>query len=142
MGRIVYLLDTNILSEPAKKNPDSNVMQRFEDHDGQFATSAIVWHELNYGCASLPDSKRKSELQSYLSTLANNGLLILPYDHAAAEWFAQQRAALKACGKTAAYVDGEIAAVAAVNNLTLVTRNTDDFRFFEGLEIENWFEQS
>jgi tRNA(fMet)-specific endonuclease VapC len=142
MGRIAYLLDTNILSEPAKKNPDSNVMQRFEERDGQFATSSIVWHELNYGCATLPDSKRKAVLQSYLSTLANNGLLILPYDLAAAEWFAQQRAALKACGKTAAYVDGEIAAVAAVNNLTLVTRNTDDFRFFEGLEIENWFEQS
>jgi tRNA(fMet)-specific endonuclease VapC len=142
MGRIVYLLDTNILSEPAKKNPDSNVMQLFEEHDGQFATSAIVWHELNYGCAALPDSKRKSELQSYLSTLANNGLLILPYDHSAAEWFAQQRAVLKVCGKTAAYVDGEIAAVAVVNNLTLVSRNTDDFQFFEGLIIENWFEQS
>jgi tRNA(fMet)-specific endonuclease VapC len=49
---------------------------------------------------------------------------------------------LKACGKTAAYIDGEIAAVAAVNNLTLVTRNTDDFQFFDGLVIENWFEQS
>ncbi len=139
MGRIVYLLDTNILSEPAKKNPDSNVMQRFEELDGQFATSAIVWHELNYGCATLPDSKRKAALQSYLSTLANNGLPILPFDHDAAEWFAQQRADLKACGKTAAYVDGEIAAVAAVNNLTLVTRNTDDFQFFDGLVIENWF---
>jgi tRNA(fMet)-specific endonuclease VapC len=139
MGRIVYLLDTNILSEPAKKNPDANVMQRFEKHDGQFATSAMVWHELCYGCASLPDSKRKSALQAYLATLADNGLLILPYDHAAAEWFAQQRVALKACGKTAAYVDGEIAAVAAVNNLTLVTRNLDDFQFFSGLVIENWF---
>ncbi len=115
-------------------------MQRFAEHDGQFASSAIVWHELNYGCNALADSKRKSELQSYLSTLANNGLLILPYDHAAAEWFAQQRAALKACGKTAAYVDGEIAAVAAVNNLTLVTRNTNDFQYFAGLVLENWFE--
>lgn len=142
MGRIVYLLDTNILSEPAKRNPDSKVMQRFEEHDGHFATSALVWHELNYGCASLPDSKRKSQLQSYLSTLANNGLLILPYDQLAAEWFAKQRAALNASGKTPAYVDGEIAAVAAVNNLTLVTRNIDDFRFFEGLVVENWFEQS
>lgn len=140
MGGIIYLLDTNILSEPAKKNPDSDVMQRFEEHDGQFATAAIVWHELNYGCASIPDSKRKSELQSYLSMLANNGLLILPYDSSAAEWLAQQRAALKACGKTAAYGDGEIAAVAAVNNLTLVTRNTNDFQLFEGLVIENWFE--
>lgn len=140
MGRIIYLLDTNILSEPARKNPDDKVMQKFEEHDGQFATSAIVWHELNYGCESLPDSKRKLQLQSYLSTLVNNGLIVLPYDQYSAEWFAQQRASLKAYGKTVAYADGEIAAVAAVNNLTLVTRNTDDFQFFENLVIENWFE--
>lgn len=140
MGRIAYLLDTNILSEPARKNPDANVMKRFAEHDGQFATSSIVWHELNYGCASLPNSKRKTQLQSYLSTLLDNGLLILPYDLSAAEWFAEQRAILKASGKTAAYVDGEIASVAAVNNLKLVTRNIADFQYFENLDLENWFE--
>jgi len=140
MGRIKYLLDTNILSEPARQKPNDNVMQHFLEYDGQYVTAAIVWHELQYGCALLADSKRKTQLQMYLSTLQDNGLIILPYDQAAAEWFASQRAILKQQGKTAAYADGEIAAIAAVNNLTLATRNIDDFQGYDNLILDNWFE--
>ena len=140
MGRIKYLLDTNILSEPARQKPNAKVMQRFTEYDGQYGTGAIVWHELQYGCALLPDSKRKIQLQGYLLTLQDNGLIIFPYDQAAAEWFASQRAILKEQGKTAAYADGEIAAIAAVNNLTLATRNIDDFYDYKNLLLDNWFE--
>lgn len=93
-----------------------------------------------YGRELLAKSKRKTELQSYLLTLQNSGLIILPYDHKAAEWYAKQRAVLKEQGKIPAYADGEIAAIAAVNNLTLVTRNTDDFSDFKKLELSNWFD--
>lgn len=140
MGRIIYLLDTNVLSEPARIKPNDNVMKRFENFNGKFATASIVWHELVYGCALLPNSKRKSQIQSYLSTLLDNGLVIFSYNQSAAEWFGRQRASLQAQGKTVAYADGEIAAVAAVNNLTLVTGNTDDFQGFENLMLENWFD--
>jgi tRNA(fMet)-specific endonuclease VapC len=47
---------------------------------------------------------------------------------------------LQAKGKAVAYADGEIAAVSAVNKLTLVTRNTEDFESFENLMLENWFD--
>ncbi len=140
MGRINYLLDTNILSEPARKKPNIKVMQHFAQYDGQYVTAAIVWHELQYGCELLAESKRKTELQSYLLTLQNGGLIILPYEQLAAEWYAKQRAILKAQGKISAYADGEIASIAAVNNLILVTRNTGDFSDFKNLELDNWFE--
>ncbi|MBW6452180.1 MAG: type II toxin-antitoxin system VapC family toxin [Methyloprofundus sp.] len=140
MGRIIYLLDTNILSEPARKIPDMKVMQRFSESDGQYATAAVVWHELQYGCELLANSKRKTQLQSYLSTLQDNGLIIIPYEKKAAEWFALQRVSLKRHGKTVTYVDGEIASIAAVNNLTLVTRNMDDFVNYKNLKLDNWFE--
>ena len=139
MGRISYLLDTNILSEPARQQPSVKVMQCFSEYDGQYVTAAIVWHELQYGCALLPDSKRKQQLQDYLSTLLDNGLIILPYDQIAAEWFAENRAILKMQGKTMAYADGEIAAIAAVNKLILVTRNTNDFQNYKNLALVNWF---
>jgi len=139
MEQINYLLDTNILSEPARKEPDPNVMQRLAECNGQYVTAAIVWHELQYGCELLAKSKRKTQLQSYLLMLQNNGLVILPYDQIAAEWYAKQRAVLKAKGKIPAYADGEIAAISAVNNLTLVTRNTDDFSGFKNLSLDNWF---
>jgi tRNA(fMet)-specific endonuclease VapC len=69
MGRIKYLLDTKILSEPALKTPNTNVMQAFAQYDDQYATAAIVWHELQFGCELLANSKRKTALQSYLLAL-------------------------------------------------------------------------
>lgn len=140
MGRINYLLDTNILSEPARKTPNQNVMHCFSRYDGQYVTASIVWHELQYDCELLANSKRKTELQSYLQALQNGGLIILPYSKIAAEWYAKQRAILNEQGKMPAYADGEIAAIAAANNLTLVTRNIDDFSEFKNLELDNWFE--
>lgn len=140
MGRINYLLDSNILSEPARREPNADVMENLAKHDGEYATAAIVWHELNYGCHLLPQSKRKTQLLSYLAMLRDSNLIILPFDQSAAEWFAQERARLKSTGLTCAYADGEIAAVAIANKLTLVTRNTSDFAYFQNLSVQNWFE--
>ena len=68
--------------------------------------------------------------------LQDGGLIILPYGQIAAEWYAKQRATLKTQGEIPTYADGEIA---AVNDLTLVMRNTDDFSDFKNLELDNWF---
>ena len=65
-------------------------------------------------------------------------MLILPYDDRAAEWHAKERARLSVKGSTPSFVDGQIAAIAQVNGLILVTRNIDDFKPFDGLKIENW----
>lgn len=142
MGRISYLLDSNILSEPARLMPDDKVLQQLADHDGEYATAAIVWHELAYGCELLAVSKRKKQLQSYLAMLLANGLIVLPYDQAAADWYAKERARLQRHGLTCAYADGEIAAIAATQQLILVTRNTLDFGNFRNLALQNWFEQA
>ena len=82
MGKISYLLDSNILSEPAHLRPDEKVLRQLADHDGEYATASIVWHELVYGCELLAASKRKKQLQSYLAILLANGLTILRFDQA------------------------------------------------------------
>jgi len=69
-----------------------------------------------------------------------NGLIILPFDQAAADWYAKERARLQRQGKTCAYANGEIAAIAVTQKLTLVTRNTQDFENFQKLVLQNWFE--
>jgi len=140
MGRISYLLDSNILSEPARLQPNEKVLQQLADHDGQYATASIVWHELVYGCELLATSKRKKQLQSYLTMLLANGLQVLPFDQTAADWYAKERARLQKQGKTCVYADGEIAAIAVSQNLILVTRNMKDFDGFQNLALENWFE--
>ena len=45
----------------------------------------------------------------------------------------------KSRGRTPPYVDGQIAAIAKVNELILVTRNTGDFVEFVDLKVQNWF---
>jgi len=93
-----------------------------------------------YGCELLAASKRKSRIQSYLDMLLDNGLVILPFDQSAADWYGKERARLKRDGKTCTYADGEIAAIGATRNLTLVTRNTQDFESFQRLALINWFD--
>jgi len=63
---------------------------------------------------------------------------VLPYDRHAAQWHARQSARLKDEGRTPPFVDGQTAAIAAVNGLTLVTHDVTDFAALEGLTVEDW----
>jgi len=137
---VKYLLDTNIISEPMKLQADARIMNRLALDSIFSCTSATVWHELWHGVKLLNDGMRKSELESYLNLLIDDGFTILPYCQEAAEWLADERVRLKSEGIIPPKYDSEIAAVASVNKLTLVTRNINDFSFFHGLSVENWFD--
>jgi tRNA(fMet)-specific endonuclease VapC len=49
-----------------------------------------------------------------------------------------ERARLDRVGKTAPFVEGQIASIALVHNLALVTKNVRDFVSFIGLRVEDW----
>lgn len=108
-------------------------------HEGELATCSVVWHELRFGAARLPASKKRSAIEAYLEEAVRGALPILPYDEAAASWHAHERARLGKRGRTPSAADGQIASIARVNDLVLVTGNLKDFRRFEALEVENWF---
>lgn len=137
---IKYLLDTNVVSEPLKPAPNENTMRNLELHQAEIATASPVWHELQFGCKRLTVSRKRAMIEKFLSEVVWPTLEIFPYDEVAAEWHAEQRALLTKAGKAPAFVDGQIAAIAKVNQLILVTRNTSDFEGFSDLEIENWQE--
>jgi tRNA(fMet)-specific endonuclease VapC len=133
-----FLLDTSTVSAPIKKVPDAAVVAQLELHARECAIAAPVWHELQYGCKALPKGKKRSALEAYLKEVVHASFPILPYDEVAAAWHAAERARLEALGKTAPFVDGQIAAIARGYGLILVTANVRDFQRFEGLEIEDW----
>jgi tRNA(fMet)-specific endonuclease VapC len=133
-----YLLDTNVLSEPLKLEPNRKVMAMLKRHQGNIATAAPVWHEMLFGCLRLPLSRKREMIATYLEDVVLRSMDIYPYDDRAAEWHAEQRAKLYTQGKTTSFVDGQIAAVAQVNGMTLVTRNTNDFNSFDDLRVLNW----
>lgn len=135
-----FLLDTNILSEATRPQPNNRVMRQLERYTQQIAISSVVLHELMFGCYRLPGSRRRQTLEEYIASLLAKSLPIFSYDLNAADWHAQERARLVLLGRTPPYLDGQIAAIAAVNDLILVTNNTADYADFQNLSIENWFE--
>ncbi len=135
---IRYLLDANILSEPVKPRPNHAVVDRIDAHRGEVAMAAPVWSELLFGCFRLPESARRRIIEDYLLNTVRPSVTILPFDQRAAEWHASERARLGGIGLTPPFVDSQIAAVAFVNDLTLVTANAADFSNFDGLRVEDW----
>jgi tRNA(fMet)-specific endonuclease VapC len=133
-----YLLDTNVLSEAVKTVPNRHVMTMFEKHQEEIVTASPVWHELQYGCQRLPVSRKREIIESYIEDVIRQNMVILPYDERAARWHAEERARLAAQGQVPPYVDSQIAAIAKVNGLVLVTRNTADFEMFVNLKVQNW----
>ena len=135
---IKYLLDTNIISNCMRPVPNPKVLERLRRNQLQICTATVVIHELLYGCFRLPKSKKRSFFEQYINELILN-IPLFDYDLKSAQYHAQERARLSKIGKTLAFLDGQIASIAFVNNLTLVTNNIDDFQNFNGLVIENWF---
>lgn len=135
---LAFLLDTNAISEPLRPVPNEKLMARIWAHEDQLAIPSVVWHELLYGMARLPESKRRKAIERYLFEVVRATIPILPYEERAAQWHATERARLAELGRPPSFADGQIAAIAAVEGLTLVTANTADFASFAGLESVNW----
>lgn len=135
---IRYLLDTNIISNALRPRPHAALAAWLMEHRAESATAAPVWHELWYGCQRLPLSAKRTTLEEYIRAAIIDVMPILPYDEHAALWHANERSRLVSIGQAPAYFDGQIAAIAAINDLTLVTFNTSDFRGFTDLKILDW----
>jgi tRNA(fMet)-specific endonuclease VapC len=135
---VKFLLDTNALAEAIRPAPNAGFLKRLRASDAKLAVASVTLHEALYGVERLPDGKRKEALREYMREVVTK-MSAFSYDAKAAEWHARERARLDAAGRTMRYADGQVAAVAVVNALTLVTANVRDFRHFEGLRVENWW---
>jgi len=100
----------------------------------EVAVCSVVKAELYYGAARSVDPERTLTTQrEFLDRLVS-----LDFDDRAAEVSGHVRADLAAKGTPIGPYDLQIAAIALANDLTLVTRNVDEFRRVEGLKVEDW----
>ena len=136
-----YLLDTNVLSEPARPLPNPQLMRQLDANQDCIATASVVVHELIYGLEKLPPSKKRRHIGEYLDQLLSSSLPIFPYDEEAAKWHAQERARLEKIGRPTSFRDAQIAAIAKVHGLVIVTANVKDFEPLS-VEIENWMKST
>ena len=133
MNGLVYMLDTNILSDTIR-NP-FGIASQYMERIGEDAlcVSAIVASEMRYGIR-----KKGSPRLSYLVENTLSRIAILPYDDAASQSYSVIRDALKRQGKSIGLADLFIAAHAYSLGLPIVTNNVREFSRVDGLKIENW----
>ena len=132
-----YLLDTNVVSEPARPRPDAAVVTLLAEHEKACTISAVTWHELRYGVGRLYPGRRRDALAAYVNLLPSR-FPVLAYDARAADWHATLRVRDAAAGAVRPFADGQIAAIAATNSLTLITRNIADFSGIEDIGLDSW----
>lgn len=133
-----FLLDTNTLSDAMGSTANDGVIERMRRYWESLATASVVYHELLYGARRMTSGAKRAAIEAFLSERVLPMLSVLPYDQDAAEWHAEERVRLTRLGTVPPFIDGQIAAIAAVNRLVLVTANQNDFRRFQGLRTENW----
>jgi tRNA(fMet)-specific endonuclease VapC len=91
-----------------------------------------------FGAGIARGVRKRGLIEKYLRDVVGPTIPILPYDAPAAEVHAAERTRLSRLGRTPPFADGQIAAIARVNGLVLVTRNLSDFDAFDGLDVESW----
>ena len=138
-----YLLDTNIISELMKQQPDKHVIAKIKEYERFCALSSTSWNELLYGINIMPAGKKRD---FYFDTLVDKiqaEFDIIQYDNHAAWIQADIRSRLRENGTPVEFDDTQIASIAVSNGMILVTRNTKHFEPIQKISplmLENWFE--
>jgi len=118
-----YLCDTNIISELVRQQPNTGVIQWFNQIEILFI-SVITVEELYFGLTRQP----KPKIQLALETILHKYSKILPITPEIAQCAGQWRGKFECVGQVRTQADMFIAATAYIHQLTVVTRNIRDFR--------------
>jgi predicted nucleic acid-binding protein len=123
-----WLLDTNTISELAKLEPDSNLLDWLETNEPQTAISALSIGEMVAGLEAMPEGKRRRSLERNLKFLREDyaGKILDFTEGVAVEW-GRLLATAKKRGRRLSVVDSQIEATAVHFGLLVVTRNEKDF---------------
>ena len=124
---MMFLVDANVLSETTKSLPDHRVVNWIVRNDLQMAIDSIILGEISSGILKLPQGRKRTHLESWFTSIVIN-LPCIPWDSACALQWARLFTDMEARGITLPLRDSMIAATALVHGLTVVTRNTRDFK--------------
>lgn len=125
----MILLDTNVVSEAMKPEPDLMVRDWLDAQASQtLYISSITIAETMFGIGVLPEGKRKDRLgqvfEGLLSMFADR---ILPFDAQAARHYSNLAIKARAAGKGFPTPDGYIAAIASANGYIVASRDASAF---------------
>lgn len=134
-----YLVDTNVLSELRRKQPDGNVVWWLEQRPATtLFLSALTMGELRKGIELMPEGERKRSYLDWLEVELPRFFSgrVLAIDEPVADCWGRLVAQ---AGRALPAIDSLLAATALAHGLTLVTRNERDFQH-PGLDVINPWE--
>ena len=135
---MMYLLDTNILSELIKKRPNPNFIKKLRSKPSHtLHTSIICVFELRFGSALGDDFK------TFWTQIMNDiisRVIVLPFGENEAYIAGDILVYLKKSGQKIGIEDIFIAATTLSQKCILVTANTRHYSKIKDLTIENWLE--
>lgn len=135
-----WLLDTDVICQPAKRHGDARVVAWIERERNDCYTSAVVIAQLAYWVRT-KEGRQRDALQKWLTRLidAMHGR-IHGFNVSVAHVWAEQERTLEKAGQRMPVEDSYIAATAKRHGLTIVTGNDQDFRR-PGLKVFNPFKE-
>jgi hypothetical protein len=126
-----WLFDTNVLSETRKRKPDANVAAFVAAQAGDLLfTTDVTFAEIRFGIEQLPDAPRRAEILLWLDRTLRPWFAgrVLPITEDVVVRWKTMVAEGRKRGHTFSQPDLFIAAIAALEDLVVVTRDIDQFR--------------
>ncbi len=129
---MTHLLDTDTCSAHMRR--PAGLAHRFFQYAGGLAIASVTLAELYAG------AYRRAQPQRLLTLIGDllQDVHVLDFNSACALQFGQLRGSLSLQGFQVATADLIIASTALVNNLTLVTHNTADYKRIPNLRLDDW----
>lgn len=135
----MILVDTNVISEPLRREPSAAVIEWLDAQNVEtLFLAAISLAEMRFGVAVLPEGRRREWLHQSIERRVVPLFRgrILPFDDAASKAYASLRA--RVAGSAIAPVDCFIAATAEANGLIVATRDVAPFEAVGLRVIDPW----
>ena len=126
----MILLDTNVLSEAMRVEPDERVMNWLDSHaPSSLYVSAVTVDEISFGIELLPRGRKRLRLTRVFARIVDafSGRIV-PFDLDAANDSARLRAQRRLKGVPMSLADSQIAGTARSLGFSLATLNARDFR--------------
>jgi predicted nucleic acid-binding protein len=136
----MILIDTNVLSELMRPEPNQRVVQWLDAQpEWDIWISAITVAEIRLGISLLPNGKRKRSLEDLSEEMFQEDFTdrCLPFDYEVSFEYTKIVVERNQQGLPISIEDAQIAAIAKTGELTLATRNTKDFSHITGLNVIN-----
>jgi len=140
-----YLLDTCVISELVKPQPNVNVISWIQRQDEEnLYLSVLTFGEIEKGIEKLPKGNRKNHLKLWVEGDLKKRFhgRIIPIDIRVTTRWGEIQGQVELSGKPMPSIDGLIAVSGIVNNCTVVTRNMTDMEQSSAVVLNPWVEKN